>query len=61
MEDRYTDGVKNAWKFAAQEAAKNAENGTSEEENKYIPVPEIRTVCCTAYKTRTGDGCRRSQ
>ena len=22
MEDRYTDGVKNAWKFAAQEAAK---------------------------------------
>ena len=22
MEDRYTNGVKNAWKFAAQEAAK---------------------------------------
>ena len=31
MEDRYTDGVKNAWKFAAQEAAKNAENSSSEE------------------------------
>ena len=22
MEDRYTDGVKNAWKFAGEEAAK---------------------------------------
>lgn len=95
MEDRYTDGVKNAWKFAAQEAAKLGSDyigtehlligiahegdsaggkilnslgitvGTLEElfvrQQKYIPVPEIRTVCCTAYKTRTGDGCRRSQ
>ena len=85
MEDRYTDGVKNAWKFAAQEAAKLGSDYIGTEHlligiahegdsaggkilnslgitvGKYIPVPEIRTVCCTAYKTRTGDGCRRSQ